>query len=233
MKENGGSRYEIERCSELANKSTSQRDVKKVNKIDDKAGRVYPTQKTKDLFERTELKSDADDKENKEPNNEGVHHRRGSFGRHTEESLVKEYTEEQFKIVSGILSCKDYYEILGVEKTETEIELNKAYRKLALLTHPDKNKAPGAKEAFQAIGNAYDVLRDKEKRKKYDTYGPEMEEINQRHHAHRDAFGVWLAEDSTLIIVICLVFGGLFLGKAISIIMKKLKRRKKREEQKL
>lgn len=33
------------------------------------------------------------------------------------------------------------------------------------------------------------MLRDKEKRKKYDTYGPEMEEINQRHHAHRDAFG--------------------------------------------
>lgn len=47
MKENGGSQDEIERCSELANKSTSQRDVKKVNKIDDKAGRVYPTQKTK------------------------------------------------------------------------------------------------------------------------------------------------------------------------------------------
>ena len=52
-----------------------------------------------------------------------------------------------------IKKCKDYYEILGVEKDCSENDLKKAYRKLALQMHPDKNKAPGATEAFK--GKAY------------------------------------------------------------------------------
>lgn len=52
-----------------------------------------------DLLERIE--SDAEDKEKREPNNEGVHHRQGRSGRHKDEYPVKEYTEEQFNIVSG------------------------------------------------------------------------------------------------------------------------------------
>ena len=53
--------------------------------------------------------------------------------------------------------CQDYYEILGLSKDAAETELKKSYRKLALQFHPDKNKAPGAGEAFKAIGNAYAV----------------------------------------------------------------------------
>jgi curved DNA-binding protein len=67
---------------------------------------------------------------------------------------------------------KDYYKILGVGKNASEKEIKKAYRKLALKYHPDRN--PGdkkAEEQFKRINEAYAVLNDKEKRRQYDTFG--------------------------------------------------------------
>jgi len=66
---------------------------------------------------------------------------------------------------------KDYYEVLGVPRDATKEDVKKAYRKLALKYHPDKNKAPDAEERFKEISEAYGVLYDDEKRKMYDNYG--------------------------------------------------------------
>ncbi|KAL9969624.1 hypothetical protein ACROYT_G021859 [Oculina patagonica] len=68
---------------------------------------------------------------------------------------------------------KDYYKILGVPKTAKDDEIKKAYRKLALKWHPDKNKSADAEEKFKEISEAYDVLSDKEKREIFDKYGEE------------------------------------------------------------
>ena len=66
----------------------------------------------------------------------------------------------------------DYYKILGVDKTATPQELKKAYHKLAIKYHPDKNKDDkNAETKFKEISEAYAVLSDKEKREQYDTYG--------------------------------------------------------------
>ncbi|KAH8365662.1 hypothetical protein KR093_003168 [Drosophila rubida] len=66
---------------------------------------------------------------------------------------------------------KDFYKILGIDKKATDDDIKKAYRKLALKYHPDKNKSPQAEERFKEIAEAYEVLSDKKKRDIFDQYG--------------------------------------------------------------
>uniref|UniRef100_A0A8B9E4C6 J domain-containing protein n=1 Tax=Anser cygnoides TaxID=8845 RepID=A0A8B9E4C6_ANSCY len=68
---------------------------------------------------------------------------------------------------------KEYYKILGIQSGANEDEIKKAYRKMALKYHPDKNKDPNAEEKFKEIAEAYDVLSDPKKRAVYDQYGEE------------------------------------------------------------
>ena len=70
------------------------------------------------------------------------------------------------------MSKRDYYEVLGVKKSSSKDEIKKAYRKLALKYHPDKNKGDkGAEEKFKEGSEAYHVLSDDKRRENYDQFG--------------------------------------------------------------
>ena len=66
---------------------------------------------------------------------------------------------------------RDYYEILGVDRSASKQELDKAYRKLAIKYHPDSSKVEDAVEKFKECSEAYEVLSDASKRERYDQYG--------------------------------------------------------------
>ena len=69
------------------------------------------------------------------------------------------------------MDYKDYYATLGVKKDASQDDIQKAYRKLARKVHPDVNKDPQAEVKFKEIGEAYEVLKDADKRKRYDQFG--------------------------------------------------------------
>ena len=66
---------------------------------------------------------------------------------------------------------RDYYEVLGVDKSASQDDIKKAYRKLAMKYHPDRNKEEGAEEKFKEINEAYEILSDETKRQQYDQFG--------------------------------------------------------------
>uniref|UniRef100_A0A8B9GPR6 DnaJ homolog subfamily B member 11 n=1 Tax=Astyanax mexicanus TaxID=7994 RepID=A0A8B9GPR6_ASTMX len=97
-------------------------------------------------------------------------------------------------LVATVLAGRDFYKILGVSKSASIKDIKKAYRKLALQLHPDRNPDdPSAQDKFADLGAAYEVLSDEEKRKQYDAYGEEG--LKEGHHSsHGDIFSSFFGD---------------------------------------
>ncbi|KAK3670537.1 Chaperone protein dnaJ [Recurvomyces mirabilis] len=99
---------------------------------------------------------------------------------HNDGSSARAFTPDQKAAVIRVRKCGPtaYYDILGLESVRKECsdsEIKKAYRKLSLLTHPDKNGYTGADEAFKMVSRAFQVLSDSDKKSKFDRFGGDPE----------------------------------------------------------
>ncbi|XP_055547825.1 dnaJ homolog subfamily B member 12-like [Wyeomyia smithii] len=175
---------ESKRCVEIALAAFSAGNVEKALKFLEKSQKLYPTKEAEDLLRRVRNAGST-----RTGTEESTTTRRRTLNKDTEKpqepKLNVDYTQDQLEVVRRLKKCKDYYEVLGVTKEATDSDIKKAYKKLALQLHPDKNKAPGAVEAFKALGNAVATLTDARKRKEYDLYG--NQENTSHYHANHHA----------------------------------------------
>lgn len=191
---------EAERCIEIGIAALKAGNIERAEKFVKKADNLYPTERAKgqkkkngnfilanqlNLFFFSELLATLNtfkSKPSASQSNDSTRRRRPEPQKEDVHNEPADYTSEQLEMVRRIKRCKDYYEVLNVTKESTDSEIKKAYKKLALQLHPDKNHAPGAVEAFKAVGNAVSVLTDAEKRKRYDLYGADGPKNMRREH---------------------------------------------------
>ncbi|XP_069754762.1 dnaJ homolog subfamily C member 18 [Narcine bancroftii] len=169
---------EAERCIEAARRCLKRGDIERALQFLHWAQQRHPTQRAKALINsiiRNQCTTDWINAKESDCSLKSGKFKKCVNGSIPEENseVSKSYTEEQLEGVQRIKRCKNYYEILGVDRDADEEDLKKSYRKLALKFHPDKNCAPGATDAFKAIGNAYAILSNPEKRKRYDQHREE------------------------------------------------------------
>lgn len=194
-----GNKDEAVKCLKIGKEALEVGDRTRALKFISKARRLDPTLPVDDLLSEIQKESngksapDADGSSNgpsgsppsKPSDQPSLRHRTSSSGpSSSSSSSAAAYTEEQIAIVRELKKKKDYYEVLGLEKSCSVEEVRKSYRKLSLKVHPDKNKAPGAEEAFKAVSKAFQCLSNEESRKKYDLVGSD-EPVYERRTANR------------------------------------------------
>merc|ERR1719341_1151782 len=176
---------EIEKCLTVAKEAFRNGDRGKSERFLQKAQRMgYDSSVTLEELNAGETQSEAKASASVPSSRPSPSAGSGSPRRKTS----GKYTPDQMSLVQRILRTKDYYELLEVTKDATEEDLKKAYKKMAVKLHPDKNQAPGAEEAFKKLAKAFQCLNDAQNRAAYDQYGDE-ERIprNQRHgHYHEE-----------------------------------------------
>ncbi|KAF9354478.1 hypothetical protein BGX34_011007 [Mortierella sp. NVP85] len=140
------------RCLDIAKRHFSSGDLANARKFGLKSASLYPTPEAEAFIttvSQEEAKSSSGGTKNSE-NKAETSTSSASQSAPDHKLAAREYTEEQASAVREIQSSGgNFYKVLGVEKNATDAEIKKAYRKMVLIIHPDKNSAPGAVEAFK------------------------------------------------------------------------------------
>lgn len=170
-------RTEAQRFIDFALNEVNAGNYDKAIKLLDKAKSLYPDLQYDELQDLiSKLRSHTNNARSQRattPPSPGLRQRRLSTsdsGGGNGGGMV-EYTKEQLDLVKKINRCKNFYQVLSVSHDAIDSDVKRAYKKLALQLHPDKNSAPGAAEAFKLVGTAVSILTDAQKRKDYDDAG--------------------------------------------------------------
>lgn len=182
-----GNKDEALRCIKLAEEAISSGNKGRALKFIKIAQRLNSSLSVEELFtacEKLDSGSSASTVEETCADADKIKSGLGKCGDSISEE--RDYTEEHAQLVREIKRKTDYYKILGLEKTCSVEEIRRAYRKLSLKVHPDKNKAPGSEEAFKKVCKAFKCLSDDNSRRQYDQVGLVDEfENNQRHNVRQ------------------------------------------------
>ncbi|KAJ0253894.1 Chaperone protein dnaJ 49 [Hirschfeldia incana] len=163
-----GNKDDAARCVRIAEESIASGDKERALRFINMAKRLNPSLSTDELTTACENLDSVSENPSLSENHKAVNHDKVEPKTNEKKEV---YTEENVELVRSIKRNNDYYTILGLEKNCSVEEIRKAYRKLSLKVHPDKNKAPGSEEAFKKVSKAFTCLSDGNSRSQYDQVG--------------------------------------------------------------
>lgn len=192
-------RDEAVKCINIAKAALKNDDVAKAIKFLSKAQSMYPTSEASELLKSCNGK---ETRAAKPERSNGASNSRASSenSRCRRRDAAKSARDDggsaaQNQECTQILSCKSYYDVLGVARDASDDEIKRAYKKLALKFHPDKNPAGRAGEAFNRISEAFQCLSDKNLRDHYDRFGREPGAPMEHGHSHMFHPGGYMTPD--------------------------------------